>query len=158
MNLNAKLVLTAAALGWLAGGVVQQAHAALPTDACSLLTEAQVSAALGISASPGHSVPSDSTVCDWPLTDLAKALAKGTREVEVKILDSDTWDLITPAANGSPQVEGVGDYAVYLGPDDSVTLYVKKGNTKISVNVHGFTVDQVKAKEKTLAQDVMAKL
>lgn len=133
------------------------AYAAPPTDACSLLTPAQVSAALGISVKSGHSAPSDTTVCDWPLASLAKMMSKGAKEVEVKILDSQSWALIAPAASAAP-LKGIGDYAVYLGDDDLMTLYVKQGNSEFSVNVHGFPLDQIKAKEKTLALDVLAKL
>jgi hypothetical protein len=134
------------------------ANAAPPVDACALLSPAQVAAVLGTSAKPGHSVPSDLTVCDWPLASLAKMMSKDTKEIEVKILDADSWALITPAATTAPHVKGIGDYAVYLGDGDLVSLYVKKGNSKFSVNVHGFPLDQVKAKEKTLAQGIVAKL
>jgi hypothetical protein len=134
------------------------AKAAPPTDACALLSPAQVANVLGTSAKPGHSVPSDLTVCDWPLASLAKMMSKDTKEIEVKILDADSWALITPAATTAPQVKGIGDYAVYLGDGDLVSLYVKKGNSKFSVNVHGFPLDQIKAKEKTLAQGIVAKL
>lgn len=36
-----------------------------------------------------------------------------------------------------------------------MSLYVKKGNTKFSVNVHDFPLDQIKAKEKTLAEEII---
>jgi hypothetical protein len=133
-------------------------HATAPTDACSLLTPAQVSAVLGITVKPGHSVPGDATVCDWPLASLAKMMARDTKEVEVKILDAQSWALITPAANAAAPLKGVGDYAVYLGDADLVSLYVKKGQTRFSVNVHGFPLDQIKAKEKTLAQEIVTTL
>lgn len=74
----------------------QTAHAAPPTDACSLLTPVQVNAVLGITAKPGHSVPDDTSVCDWPLASLAKMMAKHTKEIEVKILDAQTWSVIPP--------------------------------------------------------------
>lgn len=131
----------------LAPSAAQTAHAAPPTDARSLLTPVQVNAVLGITAKPGHSVPDDTSVCDWPLASLAKM-----------ILDAQTWSVITPPANAAAQVNGIGGYAVYLGNGDLVSLYVKKGNTKFSVNVHGFPLDQIEAKEKTLAEEITAKL
>jgi hypothetical protein len=39
-----------------------------------------------------------------------------------------------------------------------MTLYLKKGTTEFDVNVHGFPLDRVKAKEKTLAEEIVAKL
>jgi len=157
MSWKTKVAAVVGAFLFVAAGNARVAHAAPPTDACSLLTPEQVSSVLGFSAKPGHPVPSDTTVCDWPLTSLAKA-TKDTKEAEVKILDAESWALITPAANAAAQAKGIGDFAVYLGDPTLMTLYVKKGDSKFSVNVHGFPLDQVKAKEKTLAQDVVAKL
>jgi|SRR5579863_2649170 len=125
---------------------------------CLLLTETQVSSVLGNPAKPGHVVPDDTTACNWPLLSLAKMTAKDTKEVEVKILDSQSWALIQLAAASATKVEGVGDYAVYLGDSDLMNLYVKKGNVELSVNVHGFPIDQVKEKEKTLAKALLANL
>jgi hypothetical protein len=39
-----------------------------------------------------------------------------------------------------------------------VSLYVKKGNSVFQIRVSGFPVEDSKAKEKSLAQDVVAKL
>jgi hypothetical protein len=96
--------------------------------------------------------------CDWPVASLSKMTSKGTKEIEVKILDADSWALLTAAAKAGESLQGIGDYAVYLGPADLMTLYLKKGTAEFDVNVHGFPLDQVKAKEKTLAQESVAKL
>ncbi|HEV2306068.1 MAG TPA: hypothetical protein VGR93_11155 [Candidatus Acidoferrales bacterium] len=153
-----RLTVIVAVFFTFAIGSVRTALAAPPKDACSLLTSAQVSSVLGFSAKPGRIISTDTTVCDWPVASLSKMTAKDTKEIEVKILDADSWAMIAPAASGAAQVKGIGDIAAYLGPPTLMTLYVKKGTTEFDVNVHGFPLDQVKAKEKTLAQDILAKL
>lgn len=79
--------------------------------------------------------------CNWPLLSLAKM----------------TWALIQPAA-GATKGEGVGDYAVYWGDADLMNPYVKKGNVELSINVHGFPLDQLKEKEETLAKALLGNL
>lgn len=157
MNWKWKIATFVAALSSLTL-VGTNAAVAAPTDACSLLTPDQVTSVLGISAKPGHPVPSDTTDCDWPLASLAKMTAKDAKEVEVKILDAESWAVIAPAAKAAPPLKGVGDYADYLGDAYLMSLYVQKGNVKLEVNVHGFPLDQIKAKEKTLAQNILAKM
>jgi hypothetical protein len=157
-NMRLKATLIAAAFVVFATVTPHITYAAPPKDACSLLTPAQVSAVLGFSAKPGRLVSTDLMVCDWPVASLSKMMSKDTKEIEVKILDADSWAMLTAAAKAGVQLQGTGDYAVYLGPPDLMTLYVKKGSTEFDVNVHGFPLDQVKAKEKTLAQEIVAKL
>jgi len=158
MNWKSTTAVIFAAIFIFAMCSTQPTYAAPPTDACKLLTPAQVSAVLGIPAKPGHAVPTDTTVCDWPLASLAKMTSKDTKEVEVKILDADSWAMVTAAVNAAPPLKGVGDLAVYLGNKYLLSLYVKTGSARFYVNVHGFPLDQIKAKEKTLALDVVAKL
>jgi len=58
-------------------------------------------------------------------------------------------------------VSGVGDDAFYMVSQLRVTLHVKKGNSVFEMLVGGFPegqVEQVKTMEKTLAQEVVAKL
>ena len=54
-------------------------------------------------------------------------------------------------------VSGLGDDAVYV-ETSGAALYVKKGDFVFQIRVHGFPLEEIKAKEKTLAVDVMAKL
>ena len=55
-------------------------------------------------------------------------------------------------------VGGLGDDAVYGGNKFRVTLTVKKGNSAFEIMVSGFPVEESKAKEKELAEGVLAKL
>lgn len=129
---------------------------AAPTDACALLTPAQVNAVLGFSAKPGHPGLSDAKTCVWPLANFTKIGSKDTKLVQVTIMDSQDWATVAPLVSALGTVKGVGDSAVY-GPGNS-TLYVKRGNTEFAVFMQGFPDDQIKAKERTLALEVLANL
>ncbi len=54
-------------------------------------------------------------------------------------------------------VSGLGDDALYV-ETSGAALYVKKGDFVFQIRIHGFPLEEIKAKEKTLAVDVMAKL
>jgi hypothetical protein len=56
-------------------------------------------------------------------------------------------------------VSGVGDDAIYATtPGLGTGLIFKKGASAFDVRVYGFAEDQIKAKEKVLAADIIAKL
>lgn len=142
--------------GILAMSGARAAYAAPPTNVCALLTPAQVSAVLGFSAKPGNPAVNDAHTCVWPLANFSKLGSKDTKLVQVTILDSQDWTIVEPLVGALGPVRGVGDSAVY-GPGNS-TLYVKRGNAQFLVFMQGFPDDQIKAKERTLALDVLAKL
>ncbi|MHB8411757.1 MAG: hypothetical protein ACYDDI_07385 [Candidatus Acidiferrales bacterium] len=68
------------------------------------------------------------------------------------------------APTSATHVGGLGDDAYYLSMASGKTmeLRVKKGTVAFGIRVQRsdtpFTPDQIKAKEKTLAQDVLAKM
>jgi len=136
------------------------ACAAPPTDACSLLTPAQVSAVLGLKVGAGTPLPGNSKPCHW---GAAVVMAKGTKKgVMLTLQDPLAFTYAKmPAGHGIVKVpvSGIGDDAVYgTTPGYPTVLTVKKGNVVFVVHVNGFPDDQIKAKEKTLALDVVAKL
>jgi hypothetical protein len=56
-------------------------------------------------------------------------------------------------------VSGVGDDAIFATtPGLGTGLIFRKGDAAFDLRVYGFAIDQLKAKEKTLAQDVLARL
>jgi hypothetical protein len=144
-------------------GRVGMLHAAPPTDACSLLTPAQVSAVLSVEViregSAGHP-----TLCEW--SSRAKL---GGKRVLLNIVEP--MGTLTPAQRfetiktpvpvkgiTKTPIRGLGDDAVYGQTGQFTELTVKKGDFVFQIKVNGFPVEEVKAKEKTLAQDVLAKL
>jgi hypothetical protein len=143
-----------------------RALAAQPTDACALLTTAQVSAALGAAVEAGlHVVPNGTAICVWRVP--------GDKDHKRVMLDIYTQiGSLTPAQRFNnakmpiavkgitkEPVSGVGDDAVSVTTQGIGTgLIFRKGASAFDLRVYGFPADQVKAKEKTLALDVIAKL
>ena len=162
MNSKPKFWLIVTTLFEFGVGSVGMGYAAPPTDACALLTSAQVSAVLGVDAAHGASDP---TNCQW--SQPGKSL--GGKGVVLHILGP--VGKLTPAERfetikrplpvkgiNKTSVSGLGDDAVYVETRQFTELTVKKGNSVFQIKVSGFPAEEVKAKEKTLAQEVLAKL
>ncbi len=153
----------------LSFGVLRLVHAmppAPPTDACSLLSEEQVKAVLSVAVGAGqHLTPNSSVVCGWEQPGQSGSTRK---RVVVSIYvplgkrtPIDRFNAAKTPVNGIPKtpVSGVGDDALYATtPGFGTGLIFRKGDSAFDVRVYGFADDEIKAKEKTLAQDILAKL
>ena len=135
--------------------------AAAVADPCSLLKEADVSAALGVPVTMVK-LGSDATHCHWQqqgkrgttvvdahlMVEAAKAYdaAKGTMGMSGKV---------TKVA-----VDGLGDDAYYLVGSRDAPLFVKKGISafRLAVDGKGWSVDEIKSKEKAFAAALLPKL
>jgi hypothetical protein len=142
------------------------ARATPPDDACSLLTQAQVGAVLGVLVATGQRVtPASAMMCGWSVSG---GPTIGGKKVVLDIFGP--IGKLTPAdrfTNGKTPVQGItktpisgiGDDAYYITtPGLGTGLNVKKGSIAFQVRVYGFSLDQIKAMEKTLAEDTLAKL
>ncbi len=131
------------------------AFAATPTDACSLLTAAQVSAELGVQIGPGERVvPSSPKMCGF-------GGAAAAKRVLVSIITAEMFAQEKHPLQGinEEQATGLGDDAHYMTtPGFGTGLSVRKGGAAFKVRVYGFPIEQIKQKEKTLAQEILAKL
>jgi hypothetical protein len=160
--MNSKLSAILTALFAFAAGGTPLAHAVPPADACSLLTPAQVSAALGVSVEAGKT--EDKSICEWSQQDAPALRGKAVQLTIMEPIGNLTpVDRFNAAKTPVPgvvktPVSGLGDDAVYGGNKFRVTLTVKKGNSAFEIMVSGFPVEETKAKEKVLAQQVLAKL
>jgi hypothetical protein len=133
--------------------------AAQKGDACTLLTTAQVTTALGTNVEPGKPIiASNPKICGWA--------PAGGPKIDGKKL---TLTLITLQSfeNGKKPLEGiekvplsgVGDDAIYITTGGFGTaLNVKKGGGGFQVRVGGFKKDQEMAIEKALALEVLKKM
>jgi hypothetical protein len=141
------------------------AYGAPPSDPCSLLTPAQVSAVLDAQVGAGKRVAP--TLCDWRA--LGQPMGMKAKSVMITLLDARGFAATKMQLNvkgiTKVPVSGVGDEAVYgttagLGS----TLSVKKGDIYFVVRVNGFPfdkakgADEVEAKEKTLALQILSKV
>jgi hypothetical protein len=130
-------------------------------DACAFLAQAQVSAVLGVSMGAGQRVvPSSPRECGWAEpggpTITSKRVVATISTVKAFTIGKTPVTSITKTP-----VSGIGDDAYYVTAGGlGTTLNVKKGSAAFSISVKGsaFKVDQVKAMEKTLAQDILKKL
>jgi hypothetical protein len=143
----------------LAVGNPQQARGQLPKiDACTLLTQAEVSLALGAQVGPGGSIVAH--ICSWYVPGTPKGvtliLYSPKRYEELKE---------SPVPYGPPKISlvGVGDEATFgVVPNFATTLLIKKGTVVFMVRLEGLASGEapreVEQMAKSLALDVMAKL
>lgn len=160
MNSRFKFALALGLFGVLMLSNGRTASAAPATDACALLMPAQVNAVLGIPLGAGKPLaPTNTKLCQWGAPDLVGKTKKG---LMLTLQDPRAFaSAKMPIGHGITKVpvSGIGDDAVYgTTPGYATVLTVKKGDVVFVVHVTGFPDDQIKAKEKTLALEVLAKL
>jgi hypothetical protein len=164
-NMKFKQSLIIAVFFILAGGACR-VDAAPPTDACSLLTQAQVSAVLGVPVSPGEKiVPTTTSLCGWEVpgekTMDRKRLVLSIYTQMGSSTPVDRFNRAKTPMQGITKtpVSGVGDDAVSVTtPGLGTGLIFRKGDAAFDLRVYGFPLNELKAKEKALALEVVAKL
>ena len=123
-----------------------------PTDACALLTSAEIDQAMGVSMGAAKSMAS--RACQW-----RQPVKQGDPGaiVDVTILDSRRYE-IGKAVAGSPKfkvtpIPGLGDEAYYSASTDGklTDLRVKKGDAAFAVHVWGAGMPAAQAEPKELA-------
>ena len=137
-------------------GVSRAAYPA-PTDPCSLLSQAQVSAALGVSVGAGKGT--GGKICRWAGPDGRP----GSPALVLTMQDAKAFEFAKSPSKSATLVKaraaGIGDDAVIntIGIV-TATLTVKKGDTYFELHVYGFPVDRTQTVETTLAKEVVANL
>jgi len=145
-----------------------------PNDACSLVTQSQVSAALGVSMGSGsHVTPTFLRTCTW---NPSGGSGSGVRGLTLYIQSADQYEAgkqmleqmrtmakVEKHGNSQPPVitplSGIGDDAFYLDMANTMSLIAKKGNVEFKFVIYGdLPGEKKKAAEKTLALEVVSKL
>jgi hypothetical protein len=144
----------------LCASAAPSAAAPLPTDACTMLTIDQINTTLDAKLVVGeHIVPSNTLLCGWSEPGGPTITNK---RVTLSITNPQKFEIGKTPVKGVDKtpVGGIGDDAFYTTASGlGTTLSVKKGDFCFNLNVKGnFPLDKVKAMEKTLAQDVLAKV
>ena len=131
-------------------------------EACTLITQTQVSEALEVPVGAGTPIASPST-CQWTgkgrfaTLTITQPLA-GKSAVD-RFNAGKTSNL--PGIIKEP-VSGVGDEAYYVYFSNTTRaglgLVVKKGSSAFEIRVYGFDVDKAKSVTKTLCQTVAGKI
>ena len=135
--------------------------AATPTVACELITQARVSAALGVPVDAGKPIARPGT-CQWfgkgKFATLTITLPKGDKTPVDSFNAGKTSKLAGVTAE---PVSGVGDDAYYIYFSGTtragVGIVVKKGTSSFEIRVYGFPLDEGKTVGKSLAQDAASK-
>jgi hypothetical protein len=153
--------LWAASLTLLAAAMPLAARA--DTDACTLLTPAQVRAAVGVPVSDGkHVTPTFVKTCTWNGAGSSKV-----RAVTLYLQTAAAYDggkrmagqMIAASKGAAAKPASVGEDGYYFVAGDQVGLLVKKGGVSFKVAVYAtLPLDKKEAMELTLAKEVLAKL
>ena len=130
-------------------------------EACTLLTQTQVSAALDVQVDAGTPIGRPSA-CQWAgkgrfatLTIMQPLAGKSPIE---RFNAGKTSTM--PGITVEP-VSGVGDEAFYVyfsGTTRALGLVVRKGSSAFEIRVYGFDLDKAKLVAKTLCQTVAGKI
>ena len=131
-------------------------------EACTLLTQAQLSAALEIPVNPGEPIGRPSA-CQWAgkgrFATLTIMQPLGGKSGIDRFNAGKTSTM--PGITTEP-VSGVGDEAYYIYFSNTTRaglgLVVKKGSSAFEVRVYGFDIDKAKLVAKSLCQTVAGKI
>ncbi len=145
----------AAVAGVLTVVAAQPAYGQSSRKPCDLVTDAQVSAAVGAKVDPGQ--PIATTGCHWTAPDDPKTKT-GHVMVTLSVWDEKMFPKgSTPGISNKP-VSGIGDEAVFGTLGDLTSLFVKKGKNTLQIKVYGLhdTAKQEQI-EKSVARDALAR-
>jgi hypothetical protein len=154
--------LIAVAITVLSASTVSQlSFGAAQSDACKLVTTAQVSAAVGFTVGDGtHVTPTFVKTCTWSASG-----GTGVQTVTLLLETGAFFDgakrqtSFATAAGASVKSAGLGDDSYYLVQGTNVDLWVKKGGTAFKVAVYKqLPVNQKQDLELALAKQVVPKL
>jgi len=135
--------------------------AASAKDTCSLLTQTQLTDAVGTSMNPGtYMRPGFTRTCTWTL---ASGATPAVRFLTLDLQAADAYEAgkkLDAQANPT-SVPGLGDDAYYVNFSgiSIATLSVKKGDVSFKLTWYGATDSQrMMSAEKTLASQVLSNL
>lgn len=135
------------------------------TDACTLVTSAQVAAAVGAPVGNGtHVTPNFVKTCTWQPSAKSSISAITVNVQTAAFYDGGKKHLavgMAAAGDGNMAVKpaSVGDDAYYYVTGDQVALFVKKGGASFKVAIYAkMPVADKEAMELKIAKDVVAKL
>ena len=124
------------------------------TDACAVLTPAEVSAVVGVPIDPGQQFSKTSTIlCGWAKTGV-------TDDSEV-VLNFTTPDYFEKERDPHPRITmtpapGIGDDAYYITSQFGTSLFIKKGSTVIGFSIRDKTIPSAQLMEKERALGLKA--
>jgi hypothetical protein len=158
-NQSASLSISAALLLCTAMLAPRGAQTALASDACTLLSAAQVSSVLGTPVEAGeHIVPNSLTSCGWMGPGGASI---GSKKIVLSLLSARSFQTGKTPVKGVTETlaPGIGDEAYYISmPPFGTALSVRKGSAYFQLRIAGFPSGQVRTLERTLALQVLERV
>lgn len=149
---SASLPVSATLLLCTATAVPVGGQAAVATDACTLLTAAQVSSVLGTAVEAGeHIVPNSLTSCGWMGPG---GPSIGSKKMVLSLLSARSFQAGKTPVKGVTETlaPGIGDEAYYISmPPFGTALSVRKGSAYFQLRIAGFPSGQVRTLERALA-------
>ncbi len=133
------------------------------TDACTLVTAAQISAAVHVTVSEGtHVMATFVKTCTWTPT-AASSIKAVTVNVQTAAYYDGAKKMATQTAAAMPNAKvkpaSVGDDGYYLIEGEMVSLFFKKSSASAKVAVYSkMPVDEIEAMELAIAKQVAAKM
>ena len=118
------------------------------TAPCDLLTQTQVSHAVGVSVTAG--APIATTGCSWTSTGKTNLTVTVSMQSD-RMFEGAKRGATTP-------VSGVGDEAFFTGVQNFSSLWVRKGSKYLLVRIYGLSVAEAQPKLKDLATTALSKL
>ena len=173
MQMRIRVAAATIAIFLAVAGASPAVGASAPNDACSLLTQDQVSTATGVKVGAGtHVTPTYVKTCTWSVPGAA---VKGVKSVTLSLQPGNSFasakmfmeqaQTMAKTEKGAAQisnasVSGIGDDAFYTSMGTGYTaLLVKKGDVAMKVAMYGdLPSEKKKAIEKTLALQALSKL
>jgi hypothetical protein len=123
------------------------------TAPCALLTQDQVSTAVGKTVGAGS--PIANTGCSWTTAGPGKITVTVSMQSE-KMFDAAKSS--TPPKTTKTSISGVGDEAVFTGVENFSSLWIRKGTKFLLVRLYGVALNDAQSKLKALAKDAVSKL
>lgn len=141
------------------------AAAAPDTDACLLVTQARLSAVLGVPMGAGaHTTPTYVKTCTWApsggATKTLKAVTLNLESADGYQAGKNLMEQMKPKNTTFTPASGIGDDAYYMSFGSNITnLMVKKGKVSFKLAMYGDTApEKAMAMEKILALEILPKL
>lgn len=146
-------------------GASKSLEAATTGDACWLLTQSQVSAALGVDVDPGQRpVASDPRICNWREQGKPEGPA---RNVMLTLIDAKEFEVVKKLPSSTPQ-SGIGDDAVFsksarlpfilsVRAGSNYLRIMSRSNATAPVDPASSSDDRDKAIDRSLALEILKK-
>ena len=135
MNSERRIGLTASVLVTLAACLSHPARAQASPAACTLLTQAEVTAALGMSVADGKHIGVNS--CQWAVTPPTSPATMATLQMTTSAAYKGAQNTLLPEGASRTAVSGVGDHAIYLDMKSFAMLTAEKGRSTFVVRIYG---------------------